>query len=300
MTYRKIMRRARLLLGDLIVLIFHDKSFIYWCRFVRIIPFVSLFPKLQKAIIDFPENMEGIVEISHSNQKFSYWVSTDDSLRFSVRNNLAKWEVESRLVFHTLCLHFDRVIDVGAHRGIFGLIGLRTNPDLKVLFIEPSSANREILNLNLKLNHFNTRAEILPFAASNFTGTLSLKRDASSPKIPSMFTLHGEGEVIEQVKVSTLDDLALNFEPQVIKIDAEGSDFDILQGSKKVIGSYEPIFLVESNSELDKKNISNYLSIFGYTLLVTLDNRNLLFISPKYSWLNGSILGNLALRTKTK
>lgn len=55
----------------------------------------------------------------------------------------------------------------------------------------------------------------------------------------------------------TLD--SLNIKPFFVKIDTEGSEYDILAGGKKTIKNYNPIILLEVNSFFEFRKISNYL-----------------------------------------
>jgi len=52
-----------------------------------------------------------------------------------------------------------------------------------------------------------------------------------------------------------------NVKPFFIKIDTEGSEYDILVGGNKTIRKYNPIILLEVNSFFEFKKISNYLKI---------------------------------------
>lgn len=53
---------------------------------------------------------------------------------------------------------------------------------------------------------------------------------------------------------------SLNIKTFFIKIDAEGSEYDILIGSKKTLKKNNPIILLEVNSFLEFKKISSYLA----------------------------------------
>jgi len=62
----------------------------------------------------------------------------------------------------------------------------------------------------------------------------------------------------EKISVfKTLD--SLNIKPFFVKIDTEGSEYDILMGGKRTIKNYNPIILLEVNSFLEFRKISIYL-----------------------------------------
>ena len=63
---------------------------------------------------------------------------------------------------------------------------------------------------------------------------------------------------IETIKSIKLDDLVKKFGiiPNFIKIDVEGTEYDVLEGAKNVLLNYQPIIMLEKHPTLLPKNIT--------------------------------------------
>jgi len=74
------------------------------------------------------------------------------------------------------------------------------------------------------------------------------------------------------IRMVTLDQF--NFTPDIIKIDAEGSELSVLKGMIKTIRSCYPIFLIENN---DWHNVTAYLKSLGYEVYNYDEQKDTLF-----------------------
>lgn len=74
-----------------------------------------------------------------------------------------------------------------------------------------------------------------------------------------------------EIKARKLDDY--NLSPKILKIDAEGSELEVLKGSKETIRRSQPLIIVEFNHN-NYKEIYKFLSKKGYELFKFL-NKNL-------------------------
>ncbi|HXZ42433.1 MAG TPA: FkbM family methyltransferase, partial [Terriglobales bacterium] len=136
------------------------------------------------------------------------------------------------------------LIDIGAHFGIFTISALRkVGPSGKVISFEPSADTRSVLLKTLALNGFDGVPEIRSEAVSNVTGQSSffsstIPGDAANSLIGN--AQHQRKSVIRTIR---LDDIQL---PRVdaIKIDAEGAELRILDGSRALITKHRPAVLL--------------------------------------------------------
>jgi FkbM family methyltransferase len=136
------------------------------------------------------------------------------------------------------------LIDIGAHFGIFTISALRkVGSSGKVISFEPCAATRSVLLKTLELNGFGGVPEIRGEAVSNVSGQSSF----FSSKIPgdAANSLIGNTQhpVRSEVRTIRLDDIPL---PRVdaIKIDAEGAELQILDGSRALILKNRPAVLL--------------------------------------------------------
>jgi FkbM family methyltransferase len=136
------------------------------------------------------------------------------------------------------------LIDIGAHFGIFTISALRkVGPSGKVISFEPCAATRSVLLKTLQLNGFSGIPEIRDEAVSNVTGQASF----FSSTIPgdAANSLVGNAQHPTQSKVRTvrLDDIHFS-RIDAIKIDAEGAELQILDGSRALITKHRPAVLL--------------------------------------------------------
>jgi FkbM family methyltransferase len=148
------------------------------------------------------------------------------------------------------------VVDIGAYYGdsalwyakIFGA---------KVYAFEPLSSIYEILVENIKLN--NLENKIIPYNYAIGNG----KKENFSVMV-DMLSKSNKGKIVETKK---LDEFS--FEGvHILKIDAEGFEFEILEGAKETIQKFKPRIILETHSRALKVKCVNYLSDLGYKLNV--------------------------------
>lgn len=131
-------------------------------------------------------------------------------------------------------------VDVGAYVGYFSV---RLAKHYKqITAIEPNPHNREALSKNLELNGI-SNVKILSVACDNQKGIRTLYH-----KGPGSRTYITE-EQLEEIQVETdlLDSLVED--PMAVKIDTEGSEANVLEGSKRLI-SQGPVWIIEDHREV--------------------------------------------------
>lgn len=127
----------------------------------------------------------------------------------------------------------DTVVDIGAYVGMFTVkAALEVGEKGKVIAIEPSSQNLSYLSENTVLLP-NVKVISMAAGSSKRFGSLTIT-EAS----PCHTILYKENSYTERVEVDTLDNIlqTRNIDKvDFIKIDAEGSELDILQGATKTL-----------------------------------------------------------------
>ena len=119
--------------------------------------------------------------------------------------------------------------DIGAGYGFHSLLMAKqlSKYHSKIYSFEPSPKDLKYLKFNSIINNFKDVIVIKPLFVCN----LPYQDQLFSLKNHSSF-LAGGGEII-RVPTITLDSLNIDF--NLVKIDAEGSDLNILQGAKRLI-----------------------------------------------------------------
>jgi FkbM family methyltransferase len=156
------------------------------------------------------------------------------------------------------------VIDVGAHQGRYAIqFSRQVGEGGLVVAVEPEPRNLEILTRNLKLNGlYNVRAiraacwscrESLQFSRGN---TLDVSRVSKS--------MEKNGDLIGLPLDDLVEELALRRVDQV-KIDVEGAELDVLEGSRKMLRAFRPRLFVECHGTLPQ--LFEWLPREGYKVL---------------------------------
>ena len=146
----------------------------------------------------------------------------------------------------------DTFIDVGANYGTFSLLASRlVGSSGQVLAIEPQSRLVEMLSESLRLSGVDN-CVVMPVACGSKCETMSLfipHHDAGRAGFFSGFSGRARHDSLD-VTVMPLDDLLPSIERShrvLIKIDVEGSEFDVLEGARRIIAASRPAIMVELN-----------------------------------------------------
>jgi len=156
----------------------------------------------------------------------------------------------------------DVMFDIGCHQG-FHALGYSKYYS-KIIAAEPFPQNFLTTELNFMLNGLSDNIEIFPFFISEkkYEGILSHSQQRliknSAPNEDSFIT-----------KSICLDDL-IQHNPSFIKIDTEGEEIKILNGSKEILNTY-PHLLIECHKEIDKTlNLNEIRSLLDFDRYICL------------------------------
>lgn len=181
----------------------------------------------------------------------------------------------------------DVVLDIGANSGLFSMLSKYNNTTKWHLF-EPDPFNVSNLNNNIKVNNI-TNTIVYEEALSDYIGECTLNictnhrglntigdnpvrlYSSTYDYIPSKIKLNDN--IVEKctVKVNTIDNLFLDTKVDLIKIDTEGSEYNIIKGGIEVIKKYKPKILLEYNAGNmsqcghTPEKLNNLIEQIGYT-----------------------------------
>jgi FkbM family methyltransferase len=158
--------------------------------------------------------------------------------------------------------------DVGGHIGVFSLIAARSlGVHGSVFVFEPDPSNVRRIKEHASRNQLDAIG-IIPKAVSSTVGRVRFQRasfqssmnrgvvveDASSPE-----------ESTIEVESVTLDAFAREHAlPSLIKIDVEGFEVAVLQGSEEVFRSAKPLLVCEIHHEQASQDVTRWLQVRGY------------------------------------
>jgi len=179
-------------------------------------------------------------------------------------------------------IHELRMIDIGALWGHTSLVAASMFKESNIQLFEMNPLTSAILQANTKLNHnlnstFTSHNVLLSNINSETMVTfkhytarygngeggqnlskLKILRENLKTRIKKLLHTKSHGMYITQrMKVATLDSIFLDdtFIPNLIKIDVEGSQYNIVDGAKNIIQKHRPILLIE----FDEPGAANYI-----------------------------------------
>ncbi len=181
---------------------------------------------------------------------------------FNIYTGLHEFE-DMAFMMHTLRPE-DTFVDVGANIGSYtilaaGVVGCKT------IAIEPIPRTFEILRQHIYLNNIDSLVTLHNLGIGSENGSLKFTRSLDT--INHVATDH-ERDVVE-VRIEKLDDL-INKPPMMIKIDVEGFEKEVLQGSNRILTEHGlKAIIIELNGSgkrygYSDEEIHNHLSTLGF------------------------------------
>ena len=163
------------------------------------------------------------------------------------------------------------VWDVGAHQGETALTFAQSFPQSTIRSFEPVAQNYQILQKNCtSLKNF--RAYQFAFGEANKSAKIHLQDASVTHSLrDDLNQSTKEGLVSEDIEVRTIDSVISDFSClciDLLKIDVEGYELKLLEGSKKCLLNKQINFIFVETG-LDNRfnsieSLVNFLSPFGY------------------------------------
>ena len=218
------------------------------------------FSKKTLAELNELPSFNGVCELQFKNNFFYMLnIANDDSipLKFFWRKNYEKLALS---LWYKMTRSDSFFFDVGAHTGIYSIIGNIDKKINNIISLEPYHLNFSRLISNLRLNEISTNYCQMR-AASNSQGIDRLAINTTQG-------YHTQGGKITEngnynVQKLKLDDIKLDKKVGGIKIDTEGHEFEVIEGSVKIIENFKPDLLIEINENSFNKSI-NFLKKYNY------------------------------------
>lgn len=148
-----------------------------------------------------------------------------------------------------------KMMDIGAHWGALTLAALHFGgPQAKVLAIEASEQAAATYRVNIGLNGVQARVTLVNAACGDRSGRIPML--ATGAGASDYFVIPAEKRpdtiLVRQV---TADDMRQehNFQPTHVKIDVEGYEEEVLQGTTAILRELRPVLFLELHGDLIRK-----------------------------------------------
>ena len=161
-------------------------------------------------------------QIKYNNQKIKISIRSDADK--SVFNEIFI-EREYRILESIIKKATNQIIDIGGHTGMFAIYARTLNPNVPITIYEPGNENFTTLKQNLKQNHTkNITTKNLAVSDKQGQATLYLSEDSHNHSLTKKTNK-------TQITQTTTLDRIIKTKTDLVKIDAEGSEFQIIESA---------------------------------------------------------------------
>lgn len=208
-----------------------------------------------------------------------------DNLLFYFRKDLAPGSIDTYIEIFRDHAHMkipefkpqncSSVIDIGANEGFYSIYMQSHNPALRILSAEPVPAAFDLLCRNIRANGFN-RIQPINTAVHRKDGTGQIETYPHVSSISSADIMHLQRPWTRPDRIQTIPVQTITLpslfkqsglsEVDILKIDTEGSEWEILSSSESVLEHVNKIVLEWHTPELREK-CTRFLKERNFTLV---------------------------------
>lgn len=155
------------------------------------------------------------------------------------------------------------IIDIGANIGVSTAYFRSKYPSAKIISIEASPRNFELLKNNIKINNF-SKIKLINSFVSREVGRINFYHNVSSPggSFGEGFKFKGTSYLQKYVVTKQrLSDIIRNLRNIIVKLDVEGAEFEILEDLAASSNINEVIEIVAEVSIFTQQNLNALNSI---------------------------------------
>ena len=204
------------------------------------------------------------------------WQQEIRRLRFAyqIKRDIFETKLKECDFLEQLISKGDYVIDVGANIGHYtAKMSKLVGSQGQVFAFEPISETFDILSSNV--NHLpHKNVTLINAAASNRIGFAEMRVPKFDTGLPNYYMAQIDesgGEL--KVYCLCINSLGLPNKIKLIKIDAEGHDYEVLLGMIDLIKRDRPVIIAEDKS----KKVIDFLERFGYRMANIPESENVIF-----------------------
>jgi len=193
------------------------------------------------------------------------------------------YEPLSSSIFKLSAINSDAVIDIGGHVGFYSLLAASANSSSRIITVEASTDNANVIKQNASLNEFQN-IEIINAAFRDRAGVAEICVTEASDNCGIAGHPRSPTIALTRVNAITGSDLCLEAGSSVlIKVDVEGNELEALKGLEPIIkASYRTRLLLEFNPKCIKHANSDARDIISS--LIDYDFRIFAINDSNFTW----------------
>ena len=217
------------------------------------------------------------------------------ALKDLIRNEIIDDKIFDKKVYETAIKYVKEdsiVLDVGANFGQLSVLLSKCKKNVEVYSFEASNYLFEILKKNIQVNNANVKL-FYNLVGNEKEQELFIKKPNisrfntyGSNMIEKADTKNDDNPDIEKINSIKIDDILFEKKVSLMKIDVQGYDLEVLQGSKKTIMKQQMPIIFEYEEDFAKdfnytfKNFENFIDEISYEISIQIDKSNYLIL-PK-------------------
>lgn len=155
------------------------------------------------------------------------------------------------------------VLDLGAHHGQFTLLASQLAPDARIIAVEPGPSQAVALRTNVELNRLGDRVDVVQAALGDRCGSATLHLDGSGSWGNTLFSPQLDGGSVS-VRVATLSAICDGTLPNVIKCNAEGAEYALVDQLSALDQLPQLIILMVHDEHGDPQELADQIGKLGY------------------------------------
>jgi FkbM family methyltransferase len=160
-----------------------------------------------------------------------------------------KYEPHVQYMIENYCKNLKNILDIGANYGQHTILMAKISPDAKIIAIEASQSNIDVLEHNLKENDINN-VKIINTYLSDKNGTIDFfHADSNAACAFACTSDYGEvnhTDIKTNIQTHRLDSLVTDTQFDFIKMDIEGAELLAIDGGEEIFRNC-PLCLLELN-----------------------------------------------------
>lgn len=158
------------------------------------------------------------------------------------------------------------IFDIGSNVGYMSFLALMTDPNRRMLLVDPNHKALQVAALNFMENGFGQHVSYYPSFVSDVCEKKVKFYTVGTGAAGSMYASHAQTAASQDSyfysKTVTLDFLygLYDLKPDLVKIDVEGAEYQVMQGAKNLAKETQCSFFVEMHS-LKKLSMEGHVQL---------------------------------------
>lgn len=180
-------------------------------------------------------------------ENFSFYIDNEKDLIQSRHAKGRLYEREELEIILAHCMGARVCLDIGANVGNHAIFMAKVLKAETVYVFEANPSAANVLRRNIGCNGLADAIDTSFLGIG--VGAMEATMRVYNPQLNNLGAARLKSDAQGDIKIKTIDSLAINKLPDFVKIDVEGMEIDVLKGMKRMIAQSRPRIFIEVNSD---------------------------------------------------